>query len=252
MNKPKVVVYQIASVDGRLALSPDKLMMFGDDRWTAVAGSSTEVWESLKAIHQPQAVLEGSGSFVLEGQTPDPLPPVEGDPAPLYQDFLPEKILNRSGHQGWFTAVDSRGRIRWMYKEFPDEAWAGWYLLVLVSRRTPPEYLAYLRREDIPYLVAGDERVDLGGALDKMGTLLRVTTMISTAGGKMNGALLRAGLVDEVNIDVFPALIGGTATPSLFDSPELRPDESPTRLKLVAAQVRAGDHVWMRYEVVRG
>jgi riboflavin biosynthesis pyrimidine reductase len=139
-----------------------------------------------------------------------------------------------------------------MYKEFPDEAWAGWYLLVWVSRQTPPEYLAYLRREDIPYLVAGEGHVDLGGALEKMGRLLHVATMISTAGGKMNGALLRAGLVDEVNINVFPALIGGTATPSLFDSPELRPDESPARLKLIAAQVRAEDHLWLRYEVVRG
>ncbi len=252
MNKPKVVVYQVASVDGRLALSPDKLMMFGDDRWTAVAGSGTEVWDSLKALHQPQAVLEGSGSFILEGQTSDPLPPVEGDPGLLYQDFLPDRILHRPGHQGWFTTVDGRGRIRWMYKEFPDPAWAGWHLLVLVSRRTPPEYLAYLRREDIPYLVAGDGHVDLGGALEKMAALLGVATLISTAGGKLNGALLRAGLMDEVNLNVFPALVGGTVTPSLFDAPELRPDECPTRLKLIAADVRDDDHLWLRYEVVRG
>lgn len=250
MNKPEVVVYQVASADGRLALSPDRLLMFGDERWTAAAGSSTEVWESLKATHQPQAVLEGSGSFVIEGQMPDPLPVVAGDPAPLYQDFLPEKIVNRPGHKGWFTTVDGRGRVRWLYKEFPAEEWAGWYLLVLVCRQTPAEYLAYLRREGIPYLVAGETRVDLGCALEKMAALLNVTRLISTAGGKLNGALLRAGLVDEVNIDVFPALIGGTRVPSLFDSPELKPDECPARLSLISAQVRSGDHVWLRYRVV--
>ena len=46
--------------------------------------------------------------------------------------------------------------------------WAGWHLLVLVSRATPPAYLAYLRDEEIPYLVTGEERVDLGQALAKL------------------------------------------------------------------------------------
>jgi len=248
VNRPRVVVHAVASVDGRITLAPDVLLLYGDERWEAVAGSSDEVYERLKFTYEPQVFLEGSGSFVPSDAEPEPLPPVDGDSQSLYQDFLPDDVVHRPGHQGWFTAVDSRGRVRWSYKEF--EGWEGWHLLVWVAHHTPPEYLAYLQRENIPYLVAGEKRVDLHTALGKLGAQLGVTSVVSTAGGKLNGALLRAGLVDEISIEFFPAVIGGFETPALFDAPALKPDEWPTRLRLISAQVQAEGRVWLRYEVV--
>ena len=252
MDRPQVIVLDSASVDGRIAVSPDALLLYGDERWKAIEGASHfNLFEWLKLTHKPQATLEGSGSFVRESEAPTPLPPFEGDLKALYQDFLPDAIVHRPGHRGWFTAVDGRGRIRWDYKEYPDEAWKGWYPLVLVTYQTPPEYLAYLRREDIPYLVSGEQRVDLRLALEKMMSLLDVTRVLSTAGGKLNGALMRVGLVDEVNVEFLPAIIGGVTTPSLFNAPDLKPDEWPARLKLISAQVQADGCVWLRYQVVR-
>ena len=52
--------------------------------------------------------------------------------------------------------MDGRGRVRWAFREWPGEEWAGWHLLVLAARHTPPQYLAYLQGEGIPYLVAGE------------------------------------------------------------------------------------------------
>ena len=251
MNRPKVVVHGIASVDGRLTLAPDVLLLYGDERWQAVAGSTDDVYERDKLTHKPQVILEGSGSFVSNNAEPKPLPPFEGDPSTLYQDFLPHAVVHRPGHQGWFTVVDSRGRVRWAYKEWPEEGWEGWHLLVLAAHHTPPEYLAYLQGENIPYLVAGEERVDLRLATEKLESQLGVKCVLSTSPGKLGGALLRAGLVDEISIEFFPAIIGGLETPSLFDSPELEPDEWPTQLRLVSAEVQAEGHVWLRYQVVR-
>jgi 2,5-diamino-6-(ribosylamino)-4(3H)-pyrimidinone 5'-phosphate reductase len=176
MSRPRVVVHSLASVDGRITLAPNVLLLYGDERWQAVAGSSDEVYERLKLAYKPQVFLEGSGSFVPSNAEPEPLPPVDGDPSSLYQDFLPHDVVHRPGHQGWFTAVDSRGRVRWFYKEF--EGWEGWHLLVLVAQHTPPEYLAYLQRERIPYLVAGEERVDRYAALEKLGDRLGVTCVV--------------------------------------------------------------------------
>jgi riboflavin biosynthesis pyrimidine reductase len=129
---------------------------------------------------------------------------------------------------------------------------AGWHLLVLVGHHTPAAYLAYLQRESIPYLVAGDGPVDLRQSLEKMRKKLGVTCVLSTAGGRLNGALLRAGLVDEVNVEFLPAVIGGPETPSLFDSPLLKPDERPTRLELISVQKQAAGRVWLRYRVIQG
>jgi len=249
MSRPKVVIYGQASMDGRLTLAPGVLLMFGDERWEAVAGSS-DVHAWLKSTHRPQAYLEGSNSLVAAGAQPEPLPAFEGDPEPLYSDFLPDAVVNRPGRRGWFAMVDGRGRVRGWIKEWPGEEYAGWHLLVIVASQTPPEYLAYLQREGIPYLVAGAERVDLRLALEKLESKLGVESVLSTSPGKLGGALLRAGLVDEINIEFFPAIIGGFETPSLFESPELGPDEWPANLKLLSARVQAEGRVWLRCQVV--
>jgi riboflavin biosynthesis pyrimidine reductase len=210
-----------------------------------------DVFAWLRDHHGVGATLEGSGSFVREDQAPDPLPPYEGDVEALYQDYLPRSVLGRPGHRGWFTAVDGRGRVRWGTKDGAEygEAWAGWHLLVWVGRHTPPAYLATLRREEIPYLVAGEGRVDLGAALVKMKAQLGIACVLSTGGGRLNGALLRAGLLDEVNVEYLPALIGGLETPTLFDAPALGPGEPLTELALISCQVGAGGRVWVRYRI---
>lgn len=250
MERPFIIISQDASVDGRLTTSPDRLLLFGDERWTGMAGPGENLFEGLRARYHPQATLEGSGSFMTDQGTPEPLPAVEGDPSRLYNDYLPKKIVHREGHRGWFTVVDGRGRVRWMYKEWPDEAWKGWYPLVLAHRQTPAEYLAYLQREEIPYLVTGDDQVDLRQSMAKMCALLGVQTLISTAGGRLNGALLRAGLVDEVYIDFIPSLIGGTRTSSLFASPDLQPGELPVSLRLIDHHDSENGHLYVHYQVV--
>ncbi len=251
--RPKVVIYGDVSVDGRLTLGPDVLLLFGDPRWDAVAVPG-EALAWLLHTHHPQALLEGSGSFVPSHPAPEPLPPVTGDLSDLYQDFLPPAVIHHPAGYLWFVVVDSRGRVRWAYtgepgKEAPGAP--GQHLLVLVARQTPAAYLAFLRRENVPYLVAGEARVDLSLALEKLAAQLGIRCVLCTSPGKLGGALLRAGLVDEINLEVFPAIIGGTATPTLFEVPDLGTEEWPTRLKLLAVQVQASGRVWLRYAVVR-
>jgi 2,5-diamino-6-(ribosylamino)-4(3H)-pyrimidinone 5'-phosphate reductase len=136
--------------------------------------------------------------------------------------------------------------VRWQHT-----GGGGMDLLVLVCRATPQRYLAYLRRSAIPYLVAGDDRVDLLGVLRRMADRLGVSCVVSKAGGGLNGALLRAGLVDEVQMILLPALIGGRETATSFDGSQLRDDELPTSLRLISTQTTADGAVWLRYEVDR-
>jgi len=253
MHRPRVVVHAVASLDGRMSLGPSRTAFedVGDARWQAIWASEEtgdQRLRRLQRLHKPRVFLEGSGSFVREGDELMPLPPVEGDPQALYEDHLPPTLAERPGHQGWFAVVDGRGRMRSGIKEF--EGWPGWYILHLVSHGVPPDYLAYLQRQGIPYLIAGQQRVDLPRMLEKLAAGLNVTCIVSTAGGRLNGALLRAGLVDEINIEFLPGVIGGLNTPSLFDSPDLTADQWPARLRLLSAQVEAAGRVWLRYEVM--
>jgi riboflavin biosynthesis pyrimidine reductase len=131
-----------------------------------------------------------------------------------------------------------------------DRGGSAWDVLVLVARATPAEYLAFLRKHRQCYLVAGEERVDLATALRKMKERLGVTCLVSKAGGGLNGALLRAGLIDEIHLLVSPHAMGGAGTPTLFDGPPLARGETPTPLRLVFAHVETDGMLWLRYQVI--
>lgn len=247
--RARVITHNQTSVDGRVAISPGRLLMF-DERWPK---TDADPYADVKSRLRPRVLLEGSGSFVTDAADPGaPLPDVPDEVArsELRRDFLPTDVVTKAT-AGWLAVVDSRGRVRWAYKEYPGEEWVGWHLLVLVATQTPVAYLAYLRREEIPYLVAGADRVDLEVALRKMRVLLRADTVVCTGGGRLTGALLRAGLVDEIEIETVPIAVGGTTTPSLFAGPDLGPDARPTPLHLVDVERRAGDRVLLRYAVQR-
>lgn len=243
-----MITHNVASVDGRLTIAPGVLLVGGDERWEAIAGSA-EGYARVMAHYRPQVLLEGSGSLVSDDAAPDPLPPPPATDHDLRSDFLPEEVVGAPDRR-WFTVVDGRGRVRWQFKELPGPEWAGWHLLVLVSEQTPVEYLAYLRSETIPYLVVGPVSVELGTAVDRLAERLGAETIVSTGGGRLNGALLRAGLVDRVEVEVVPALIGGPQTPALFDAPALGPDQQPTALSLVSVDTTDEGHVIAVYDVI--
>ena len=249
MTRPSILLHAMMSIDGRLTLASDVLLLHGDPRWDALTVPGVDVYQGLMSAYQPQALLEGSGSFVLPGQVSDPLPAYPGDPGALYQSYLPQAVVQQPGRK-WFVVVDSRGRVRWMFKEFPGETWSGWHLLVLTSRQTPAEYLAYLRSQEIPYLVAGNERVDLGQAVEALQRELGVEQIVATGGGQLSGALLRSSLIDEISLEVLPAAIGGAGVPSLFDAPPLLAGQLPTRLKLLECRPQPDGRLLLYYRVL--
>jgi 2,5-diamino-6-(ribosylamino)-4(3H)-pyrimidinone 5'-phosphate reductase len=252
-GRPRVVVSVGASVDGRVTLRRDSRLMDKEVRqiwesiWPSAPPDVPADTRSAGEVSQPQAVLEGSGSLVADAAGPLTGLPADFDVPTdvLHTDFLPEEVVKKPA-QKWFTVVDSRGRVYWDIK-----SGGGFDALVLVARATPAEYLAYLRKESVCYLVAGEERVDLAAALARMHDRLGVTSVESTAGGGLNGALLRAGLVDELRLTVCPALIGGLGTPTIFDGPELGVGQTPTRLRLLSAEVAGNGIISLRYVVLR-
>jgi len=250
MDRPKVVVFQEASADGRVAYTPDISMLYVFEKWRGMMKDGKlypELMDWVKSTHHPQLFLEGSGTFVRKDKKPDDLPSFHGSIEQLYEDFLPGSVLKDPGLKGWGAVVDSKGMCRNLLAWVDEEI----HGLILVANQTPPEYLADLQRRNYPYLVAGEERVNLPLALKKFSTQMGVTCICSAGGGKINGALLREGLVDEINILVCPVVIGGMGTPSLFDSPGLKPDDWPTKLKLISVKDFEEGHVWLRYEVFR-
>ena len=82
-----------------------------------------------------------------------------------------------------------------------------------------------------------------------MFAVLGAVAVIADGGGGINGALVRAGLVDEVHVIIFPALVGGLTTPSFVDGTPLPPGSSPVALRLLGLVQGAEGSIWARYEI---
>jgi 2,5-diamino-6-(ribosylamino)-4(3H)-pyrimidinone 5'-phosphate reductase len=244
---PRVIVSVIATADGRVTLSrTERLLDEGpNERWRASWPPDTDELLAQRAAaieerHHPTVILEGSGTFVADDAGPLELPDTNTAAEELWQDYLPHHSPR------WFAVVDGRGRVPWTHKGDAQTS-----LLVIISQGTPLPYLAHLRREQIPYLLAGTDHVDLKAALIKVRNQLGADCVVSEAGGGLNGALLRAALIDELHLITVPALIGGLGTPSTMDGPPLEPGAVPAQLKTIDVKVGPHGTIWTHYEVVR-
>jgi 2,5-diamino-6-(ribosylamino)-4(3H)-pyrimidinone 5'-phosphate reductase len=222
---PRVILHNGASVDGRM------------DWYTGDVG----LYYELAARWQADAILTGSNT-VLAAYAAHDMP--EEDAA-AYEP--PETRLDDP--RALLVIVDSRGRVRnWqrVRKEpyFRDA-------IALCSHATPKTYLSYLQERQVAYILAGDDRVDLRLALEELKARYQVKAVRVDSGGMLNGALLRAGLVDEVSVIVDACLVGGTTPRSIFTAPDLTSSEGAIPLKLIQVEKVKGDSVWLCYEVIK-
>jgi riboflavin biosynthesis pyrimidine reductase len=145
-------------------------------------------------------------------------------------------------HDSFAFAVDPSGRLAWESNDIDGD-----HVVAVVSERVSDDYLAFLRDRGVSYLLAGARDVDLTVALEKIGARFGVRTLMLEGGGRINGGMLRAGLIDEVSLLVAPVADGRIGTPALFDVDG--GDVSPRGLALEAVERRADDVLWLRYRV---
>jgi riboflavin biosynthesis pyrimidine reductase len=72
--------------------------------------------------------------------------------------------------------------------------------------------------------------------------------LLCEGGGELNGALFRAGLVNEVHVTICALLMTGRYAPTLADGVGARFLADGCRLNLLSMK-RAGDEMFLRYRV---
>lgn len=122
---------------------------------------------------------------------------------------------------------------------------------MLCHHGTPGDYLEYVRRKRVDCLVAGEDRVDLRAALEELHNRYGVETVRVDSGETLNGALLRAGLVDEVSLIIHPVLVGGTSPRIIFTAADLAGPAGTIGLRLTHLERPSEGILWLRYETVQ-
>ncbi len=221
--RPRVILHNGVSIDGRMD-------------WFA---GDIGLYYELAARFGADAILAGSQTMLAAYQS-NCIP--DGDEI----DDLP---AGESGESRPLLAiVDSRGQIHNWRQIRSEPYWRG--PVAVCSRATPATQRDHLQRQRIDTIVAGEERVDLRVALESLANRYGVQRVRVDSGGTLNGALLRAGLVDEVSLLVDPTLIGGMSPRSMFVAPDLAAPDGVIHARLSHVEQIGNGSVWLRYEIV--
>jgi 2,5-diamino-6-(ribosylamino)-4(3H)-pyrimidinone 5'-phosphate reductase len=143
---------------------------------------------------------------------------------------------------------DSRGRVKHWRWLLGSGYWGGG--VALCTARTPADHRAYLERIGVAVIEAGAERVDLAAALDTLAGEHGVERVRADCGGRLAGALLHAGLVDEVSLLVYP-VVAGVGHADWYVAPE-GATSPPPKLRRTKLEPVGDELVWTVYRVCDG
>lgn len=225
MARPYIICHMMQSVDGRVACDMvDKI-------------SGDEYYEALASLDCPSNV-EGKHSYQLHYCG--------------FAEFKPSQpggIGKETWHiarpaDGYSISVDTRGVLLWDDTDHSNH-------LCIVSEQASAEYLAYLEQREISYIATGRRSIDLPRAMEILHDVFGVKRLAVVGGGKINGAFLSAGLIDELSAMIAPGIDGRTGQPALFDGISDHESFLPISLSLKSAEALGNGVIWARYDVAR-
>ncbi|MCP9626912.1 dihydrofolate reductase family protein [Rhodopseudomonas palustris] len=229
--KPHVTCLMASSVDGRTLHS----------RWRP-KGSAGDLFEQVHDELGGDAWLIGrvTGSEFAKGQ-PYPTDTTQRYPR---EHWLPKRDADSYG-----VVLDARGKIGWGRADIGGDP-----IVMVLTEQVSDSHLEGLRGEGVSYIFAGQREIDLALTLDILNRELGIERLLLEGGGGTNGAFLRAGLVDELQLILCPAVDGAKGAPSVFDSAE---DESEQRAPVTAMSLEStrplqGGALLLTYRIENG
>lgn len=177
------------------------------------------------------------GKTTMEEFTGGKQPDIVDNKKLPHEDFVAQKNAEQ-----YVVVTDAKGEIGYE-KPYLERGGQKSYIIELLTEKAGASYLAYLRKLGISYIFAGEEELDLQLAMRKLKYLFGIKLLISHGGGYTNGALLRAGLIDELSLVKVPLIEEGRNAVSLFGEGEI----PQLQFELVNAQKLKNGGEWLRY-----
>jgi riboflavin biosynthesis pyrimidine reductase len=167
-------------------------------------------------------------------------------PASTKETFPRRAWFARRDAKAYGVVLDAHGKIAWGRSDIGDDP-----IVTILTETVSDAHLAGLRSEGVSYIFAGRSQLDLGLTLDILNRELGVKRLLLEGGGGANGAFLRAGLVDELNLVLCPAVDGAKGAPSVFDSTEAEADQRApvTAMTLESSEALEGGAMLLRYRI---
>jgi riboflavin biosynthesis pyrimidine reductase len=239
MARPRIICHMTSSVDGKLH----------PKRWTPPAsGVDAEV---LRAHYDEIAGRLDADGWIVGRKTMSYY--AKGAPALAAISRAeaepvtpPEHNIGDRRGRALAIGVDRGGKLAYE----SDDA-DGDHIVAILAEEVDATYLGELRDRGISYFFAGPHGDDLAVALDQIGKAFGADTLLLEGGAIMNGAFLKAGLIDEISLLIYPGIDGLAGVAGIFEASGHRDDlpAAGQALRHISTETLDGGTVWLRYNV---
>jgi len=237
MNRPYIFCHMMTSLDGKI---------MGNYMDTPEGSAASAVFYDIAFGKEPYYKHQGwlSGRVTTDDNfTFYEKPVLDETAAPVPNgDFVAKKT------DMYYVSVDPSGRLGWKECTLHYEDTTA-HVLEVLTEKASNAYRAFLRKLGISYIIAGQDGLDYGLALEKLKNLFGIETLMLGGGGVLNWSFIQAGMCDEMSVVVTAAADGSAETPALFSDKGGFAANRPVSFALQEAKVMDGGSVWLRYTV---
>lgn len=123
-------------------------------------------------------------------------------------------------------------------------------VVAIIGEKVTDEYLQHLQSAHISYVFGGEDGYDMVSALDTLANSFDIKSISLQGGGVIDGAMLAAGLIDELSLVMYPGIDGKSGIPSIFEY--IGNADIPAQgrsLELKSVEKCSHGIVWLRYKI---
>jgi riboflavin biosynthesis pyrimidine reductase len=235
--RPKIICHMVSSIDGRLMV----------DRYSAPAsGIDSDTLRQHYDLISERFLGDGwlVGRATME-EVIDDFPGELRQASPATDGLRGTHVADRQG-RNLAVCFDPKGKCHYGQ----DHAY-GDHIVAVLGEQVSDGYLAELRADGVSYLFAGSDGHDIPLALQILRESFDARTLVLQGGAVINGAFLKAGMIDEISLLMYPAIDGLSGVPTIFEYLG-KPGEHPAAgqsLRLKTTETLEGGIVWLHYVV---
>lgn len=212
MNRPYIICHMVTSLDGKVT---------GDFLSQLECESACEIYYDINRNTKSNGFICGrvtmEGSFT-GGYYPDLS---KYEPADFFighkMDFM---LDDMSGF--YAVAFDPKGKLGWKSNKIVDPdgdpGYDGAQIIEVLTEQADDRYLSYLMEMEIPFIIAGEDEIDVDFALFKLKNIIGCETLLLEGGSIINGSFQRADAIDELRLVVSPIVADKDDKPLFMDS----------------------------------
>jgi len=201
----------------------------------------TNTYEETALVHHTNAWLCSTVTMeeVFVSKEPLALKPVS-KPVARMDYIAPYK------EKSFAIAIDPSGKLNWASSVIDED-----HIITVLTTNVSDEYLAFLQEKGISYLFGGEAEIDFNSVFERLFSLFGIKRLLVEGGGNINGAILNAGLIDELSFLSCPVMEGIENIPALFDVNGSIPKLPSSQLDLFFMEEWEDNVWWIRYKVIK-